>query len=49
MTMLTRKQTEAIQRIVNARPFRNPIVGRAHERYYRIDAATMRILRELAR
>jgi hypothetical protein len=49
MTMLTRKQTEAIQKIVNTRPFRNPIVGKAHQRYYRIDAATMRVLRELTK
>ena len=46
----TRKTTEQkiIERLARARHIRNPFVGKAHERFYLIDAATMRAVRKLA-
>jgi hypothetical protein len=51
MTMSNTKQIETARRVLKAvataKSIRNPVVGKAHERLYRIDAATMRRIRKL--
>ena len=46
----TRKTIEQriIERLAKARHIRNPFMGKAHERFYLIDAATMRAVRKIA-
>jgi hypothetical protein len=38
---------DILKTLAKAKGIRNPVVGKAHERLYRIDAATMRRIRKL--
>jgi len=46
---ITAKQKAAIRKVASARNYRNPFVGKSHEKFYCIDAATMRIIKQLAK
>ncbi len=45
---MTKNQINALKAVANARVIRNPFVGKFHEQFYKIDGATMRIIKALA-
>lgn len=38
-----------LRKVAKARSIRNPVVGKSRERFYLIDAATMRLIKQLAK